>query len=223
MSELVGVREQVVAAYQADPTLTVRQLQDRFKVGKSTISRWLQQAGVTRPRGARKGAPMRSRLTPTARNDDPLATRGIADDFQTWLVGWYGEGRWRRNIDSKTRAGWLVEHAHGGGILSEEAYALVCRAVGKSWRDIALDLLIEKVTMMSRAEYDLLFDAPPYPPALLRRAARGAVDLKRRVLRRLDALAQHPDFAPAAAEFKANWLDGQPEWMATRSRRSQRD
>jgi hypothetical protein len=210
MTELVGVREQVVAAYQADPTLTVRQLQDRFKVGKSTISRWLQQAGATRPRGARKGAPMRSRLTPVARNDDPLAAGNGADDFQRWLVGWYGEGRVRRRADAVTRAGWVIEHAHGGAILSAETYALTCRAVGKSWRAIALDLLTEQ-------------GGDPTDPELLRRAARGAVDLKRRVVRRLDALAQHPDFAPAVAEFRANWLDGAPEWMATRSRRSARD
>jgi hypothetical protein len=223
MTERAGIREQIVAAYQADPTLTVRQLQDKFKVGKSTVSRWLQDAGVIRARGARKGAPMRSRLTPTARHADPLAADSGADDFQRWLVGWYGEGHWRRKIDAKTQAGWLSEHTQGGVILSAETYALTCRAVGKSWRDIALDLLIESATGMTRTEYDATFQGVPYPPVLLRRAALGAVDLKRRVVRRLDALAKHPDFAPAAAEFRANWLDAAPEWMATRSRSSERD
>ncbi len=219
-----ALRGEVLAAYQADPRLTVRQLHERFKVGKSTIAKWLKAEGISRPRGARKGAPMRSRLTPVARRiDDPLAANSPADDFQRWLVGWYGEGRWRRKMDAKTHAGWLTEHTQGGAILSAETYALTCRAVGKSWRDIALDLLIESATGMSRPEYDATFAGLPYPPLLLRRAALGAVDLKRRVVRRLDALAQHPDFAPAAAEFRANWLDGAPEWMATRSRRSARD
>lgn len=210
MTELVGVREQVVAAYQADPTLTVRQLQDRFKVGKSTISRWLQQAGATRPRGARKGAPMRSRLTPVARIDDPLAANSPADDFQRWLVGWYGEGRVRRVAQQTTGTQWVVEHSHGGVIQSPEAYALTCRAVGKSWRAIALDLLTEN-------------GGDPTDPALLRRAALGAVDLKRRVKRRLTALEQHPAYAAAVREFRTNWLDGEPKWMVTRSRRGERD
>lgn len=213
----------MLAAYQADPRLTVRQLHERFKVGKSTIAKWLKAEGISRPRGARKGAPMRSRLTPVERIDDPLAANSPADDFQRWLVGWYGEGRWRRKMDNLTHTGWLTEHTQGGAILSAETYALTCRAVGKSWRDIALDLLIESVTGMSRPEYDAAFAGMPYPPVLLRRAALGAVDLKRRVARRLDALSQHPDFSAAAVEFRTNWLDGQPEWMTKRSRRGGRD
>ena len=76
---------------------------------------------------------------------------------------------------------------------------------------------------MSRYEYDATFKGVDYPPALLRRAALSAIDLKRRVSRRLDALAGHPDFGVAAREFRDNWMDGKPKWMQVQARKVDRD
>ena len=213
MEYTTGQRAQVVAAYQADPTLTVRQLQAQFKVGKTTIAKWLSEVEGSRSPGARKGSRTRSRLTPTT--PAPYAYADEPDDFNKWLRGWYGEGRWRRKYvaDAKRREywrddehwatakhGWLESHAFSATVQSDEAYALTCRAVGKSWRAIALDLLTER-------------SPNPTDPDLPRRAALAAVDLKRKVKRRLAALAKHPDYADAVREFSTNWLDRKPEWM----------
>ena len=69
----------VLAAYRDEPTVTVRDLAARFGVGKSTIALWLKEAGLSRERGARKGAPMANRLV-------------VEDDFKAVLLGWYGAG-----------------------------------------------------------------------------------------------------------------------------------
>ena len=78
MERTTATRTQVLAAYRADPTVTVRDLQARFGVGKSTIAAWLKEDGLNRQRGARKGAPMTNRLV-------------VEDDFKAVLLGWYWE------------------------------------------------------------------------------------------------------------------------------------
>jgi hypothetical protein len=220
MEYTTGQRTQVVAAYQADPTLTVRQLQAQFKVGKTTIAKWLSEVEGSRSPGARKGSRARSRLTPTERHPDFDAP--AVDDFGRFLRAYFGGGRWRRDLVVKAKARaywtndenwattgreWLEAHTVSATVQTDEAYALTCRAVGKSWRAIALDLLTER-------------SPDPTDPDLPRRAALAAVDLKRRVKRRLAALAKHPDYADAVREFSTNWLDRKPEWMRSAQRKA---
>jgi len=211
MEHTTATRTQVLAAYRADPTVTVRDLQARFGVGKSTIAAWLREDGLNRQRGARKGAPMANRLV-------------VEDDFKAVLLGWYGEGSFRRFLtalsevdayanerDPSTATNWHLDNrmAKAFAISSPSAQALVDRAVGKSWRKIALDLLLE----------DHPTGSPD--PALLRRAESDAVDLKRKVKRRLDALATDPTYREAVEMFTTHWMRRRPAWMRSPRGRSQ--
>jgi len=203
MEHTTATRTQVLAAYRADPTVTVRDLQARFGVGKSTIAAWLREDGLSRQRGARKGATMANRLV-------------VEDDFKAVLLGWYGEGSFRRFLtalsevdayanerDPSTATNWHLDSpmVKAFTISSPSAQALVDRAVGKSWRKIALDLLLE----------DHPTGSPD--PALLRRAESDAVDLKRKVQRRLDALADDPTYREAVEMFTTHWMSRRPAWM----------
>lgn len=211
MEHTTATRTQVLAAYRADPSVTVRDLQARFGVGKSTIAAWLREDGLSRQRGARKGAPMANRLV-------------VEDDFKAVLLGWYGEGEFRRFLtalsevdaytnerDPSTATNWHLDNpmAKAFAITSPAAQALVDRAVGKSWRKIALDLLLE----------DHPTGSPD--PALLRQAESDAVDLKRKVQRRLDALADDPTYHDAVEMFATHWMHRRPAWMRSPRGRSQ--
>lgn len=211
MQHTTATRTQVLAAYRAGPTVTVRDLQARFGVGRSTVSRWLREEGLSRQRGARKGAPMANRLV-------------VEDDFKAVLLGWYGEGAFRRYLtalseldahtnerDPSTATNWHLDTpmAKGFTITGPAAAALVDRAVGKSWRKIALDLLLE----------DHPTGSPD--PALLRRAESHAVDLKRKVQRRLAALADDPTYRDAVEMFTTHWMHRRPGWMRSPRGRSQ--
>ena len=204
MEHTTATRTQVLAAYRADPTVTVRDLQARFGVGKSTIAAWLKEDGLNRQRGARKGAPMANRLV-------------VEDDFKAVLLGWYGVGKsyrdqtqdnLRRAADSHDGDTSNAVNLHldtpmvaGFTITSPSAAALVDRAVGKSWRAIALDLLLDGQPTSSAS------------PALLRRAQLDAVDLKRKVKRRLVALASDPTYRDAVEMFTTHWMHRRPAWM----------
>jgi hypothetical protein len=214
MEHTTATRTQVLAAYRADPTVTVRDLQARFGVGKSTIAAWLKEDGLNRQRGARKGAPMANRLV-------------VEDDFKAVLLGWYGVGAayQKQNDESAERAAWAYDGDTSSAVnlfldrphyaspvfvfSSPSAQALVDRAVGKSWRKIALDLLLE----------DHPTGSPD--PALLRRAESDAVDLKRKVKRRLDALADDPTYQKAVEMFTTHWMSRRPAWMRSPRGRSQ--
>ena len=207
----------VLAAYRDDPTVTVRDLAARFGVGKSTIALWLKEAGLSRQRGARKGAPIASRLV-------------VEDDFKAVLLGWYGAGIERHALtvlnkrradstDSDNAVDWITGWAQGFVISSPSAAALIDRFLGKSWDAIAMELLLERVTTMTRAEWFDTFgeDYPAevlHSPALARRAAREADDLRLKVRRRLDALSTDPAFTTAVAAFELFYKgDRPPEWM----------
>ena len=212
-----STRTEVLAAYGADPTLTVRDLQARFGVGKSTIAAWLRDAGLNRPRGARQGAEMASRLV-------------VEEDFKAVLLDWYGAGIWRHartvvnkrradNADEDNAADWLAGWSQGFTISSPSAAALIERFFGKSWDAIAMELLLARVTTMTRAEWFDTFgedypDEVRHSPALARRAAREADDLRLKVRRRLDALSTDPAFTTAVAAFELFYKgDKPPEWM----------
>ena len=212
MEHTTATRTQVLAAYRADPTVTVRDLQARFGVGKSTIAAWLREDGLSRQRGARKGAPMANRLV-------------VEDDFKAVLLRWYGVGaQYRDQTDENLKkAAWAYDGDTSNAvnlhrdtpmvaaftITSDVAAALVDRAVGKSWRKIALDLLLDGHPTGSP------------DPALLRRAESDAVDLKRKVKRRLDALATDPTYQEAVAMFTTHWMSRRPAWMRVARGRSQ--
>jgi hypothetical protein len=209
MEHTTATRTQVLAAYRADPTVTVRDLQARFGVGKSTIAAWLREDGLSRQRGARKGAPMANRLV-------------VEDDFKAVLLRWYGVGAQNRKMTEENlrKAAWaydgdtsnaVIHYPKWAGfaITSDVAAALVDRAVGKSWRKIALDLLLEGHPTGSP-------DA-----ALLRRAESDAVDLKRKVKRRLAALASDPTYRDAVEMFTTHWMSRRPAWMRQPRGRSQ--
>jgi transcriptional regulator with XRE-family HTH domain len=207
----------VLAAYRADPSLTVRDLQARFGVGKSTIAKWLREAGLNRPRGARQGAEMANRLV-------------VEDDFKAVLLGWYGAGIERHALtvlakrradadDNDNAIDWLNKWWQGFTISSPSAYALIERFFGKSWDAIAMELLLERVTTMTRADWFDTF-GEDYPdevrrsPALARRAAREADDLRLKVRRRIDALSTDPAFTTALATFELFYKgDKPPQWM----------
>ena len=212
-----STRTEVLAAYRADPSLTVRDLQARFGVGKSTIAKWLRDADLNRPRGARQGAPMTSRLV-------------VEDDFKAVLLDWYGASQWRdeltrelkrkaSNADEDNATDWLNRWSQGFAISSPSAYALIERFFGKSWDAIAMELLLERVTTMTRADWFDTFgedypDEVRHSPALARRAAREADDLRLKVRRRLDALSTDPAFTTALATFELFYKgDKPPEWM----------
>ena len=104
----------VLAAYRDDPTVTVRDLAARFGVGKSTIALWLKEAGLSRERGARKGAPMANRLV-------------VEDDFKAVLLGWYGAGieRHALTVLNQRRADRLrqcrgLDHWLGAGLCHQQ-------------------------------------------------------------------------------------------------------
>jgi hypothetical protein len=211
MQHTTATRTQVLAAYRADPTVTVRDLQARFGVGRNTVSRWLREEGLSRPTGNRKGAAVGRQVE-------------VEDDFKAVLLGWYGEGAFRRFLtalsevdayanerDPSTATNWHLDNpmAKAFTISSPAAAALVDRAVGKSWRKIALDLLLE----------DHPTGSPD--PALLRRAESDAVDLKRKVQRRLDALADDPTYREAVEMFTTHWMHRRPAWMRSPRGRSQ--
>ena len=212
-----STRTQVLAAYRDDPTVTVRDLQARYGVGKSTIAAWLQEAGLSRKRGARQGAEMANRLV-------------VEQDFKEVLLGWYGAGIERHALtvlnkrradstDSDNAVDWIAGWAQGFVISSPSAVALIDRFLGKSWDAIAMELLLERVTTMTRAEWFDTFgeDYPAevrHSPALARRAAREADDLRLKVRRRLDALSTDPAFTTAVAAFELFYKgDKPPEWM----------
>jgi hypothetical protein len=204
MEHTTSTRTQVLAAYRADPTVTVRDLQARFGVGKSTIAAWLREDGLSRQRGARKGAAVGRQVE-------------VEPDFKAVLLGWYGVGKSYRDQteDNLRRAGEANDgdtsnavNLHldtpmvaGFTITSDVAAALVDRAVGKSWRAIALDLLLDGQPISSA------------DPALLRRAQLDAVDLKRKVKRRLRALAADPTYHDAVEMFTTHWMSRRPAWM----------
>jgi transcriptional regulator with XRE-family HTH domain len=207
----------VLAAYRKEPTVTVRDLAARFGVGKSTIALWLKEAGLSRQRGARLGAPMTSRLV-------------VEDDFKAVLLDWYGSGIWRHartvlnkqkadNADEDNAFDYLNEWSQGFAISSPSAAALIERFFGKPWDAIAMELLLERVTTMTRAEWFDTFgedypDEVRHSPALARRAAREADDLRLKVRRRLDALSTDPTFTTAVATFELFYKgDKPPEWM----------
>ena len=125
-----STRTQVLAAYRDDPTVTVRDLQARYGVGKSTIAAWLQEAGLSRKRGARQGAEMANRLV-------------VEQDFKEVLLGWYGAGIERHALtvlnkrradstDSDNAVDWIAGWAQGFVISSPSAVALIDRFLGKS-------------------------------------------------------------------------------------------
>jgi hypothetical protein len=212
-----STRIEVLAAYRADPSLTVRDLQARFGVGKSTIAKWLRDAGLNRPRGARQGVEMANRLV-------------VEDDFKAVLLNWYGAGIERHALtvlakrradadDSDNAVDFLSGWSQGFTISSPSAAALIERFLGKSWDAIAMELLLQRVTTMTRADWFDTFgedypDEVRHSPALARRAAREADDLRLKVRRRLDALSTDPAFTTAVAAFELFYKgDKPPEWM----------
>ena len=225
MEHTTATRTQVLAAYRADPTVTVRDLQARFGVGKSTIAAWLREDGLSRQRGARKGAPMANRLV-------------VEDDFKAVLLDWYGVGAAYRkqNADNERRAAEAYDGDTSNAVnlfldrpyyaspvfafTSPAAQALVDRAVGKSWRRIALDLRIQLTTGMTVGEWQATF-GDDFPTPLMRRAESDAVDLKRKVKRRLDALADDPTYREAVEMFTTHWMSRRPAWMRSPRGRSQ--
>ena len=110
--------------------------------------------------------------------------------------------------DTRSAVNWLEGFTAGFRITSPAAAALVDRAVGKSWRAIALGLLLDGQPTTSA-------DA-----ALLRQAQLDAVDLKRKVRRRLEALAKHPEYEDAVKMFTTHWMSRRPAWMRSPRGRS---
>jgi hypothetical protein len=146
------------------------------------------------------------------------------------LLGWYGAGIERHALtvlnkrraddaDEDNAADWLAGWSQGFTISSPSAAALIERFFGKSWDAIAMELLLERVTTMTRAEWFDTFgedypDEVRHSPALARRAAREADDLRLKVRRRLDALSTDPAFTTAVAAFELFYKgDKPPEWM----------
>jgi hypothetical protein len=105
-------------------------------------------------------------------------------------------------------------------VSSPTAQALIDRWVNRDWVEIALSQRIEHTTGMTVGEWQAAF-GQDFPTPLLRRAKSDAVDLKRKVKRRLAALADDPTYHDAVREFRGNWMDAQ--WSKRLNRTAERE
>jgi hypothetical protein len=199
----------VLARYRSDPSLTVRDLEARYGVSRTTISRWLREAGLSRPPGNRKGAAVGRRLV-------------VEDDFKAVLLRVYGvEGQRGHLTASEVKSqGGAEPLRETFAVSSPSAQALLDRWVHLDWVEIALSLRIELTTGLTVGEWQAAF-GQDFPTPLLRRAKSDAVDLKRKVKRRLDALDNLVVYQDAVREFRGNWLDAQ--WSKRLSRTAERE